>query len=100
MVSNQNSRAPMRFFETAPEADQPAIRVRNLRKSFGNFVALDDVSFDVGNGEFLMIVGPSGCGKTTLLRILAGLETATSGTIDVETDPGSTQPVNAMVFQG
>jgi NitT/TauT family transport system ATP-binding protein len=47
-----------------------------------------------------MIVGPSGCGKTTLLRILAGLETASAGTIEIDTPAGSDRPENAMVFQG
>src|SRR5579885_2075201 len=46
-----------------------------------------------------MIVGPSGCGKTTLLRILAGLETPSSGAIEIET-PHSQRPVNSMIFQG
>jgi NitT/TauT family transport system ATP-binding protein len=47
-----------------------------------------------------MIVGPSGCGKTTLLRILAGLETASAGTIEVDVPAGSDRPDNSMVFQG
>jgi NitT/TauT family transport system ATP-binding protein len=79
------------------------ISIRNLRKEFqtrqGLFTALDDISLDIAPGTFFMIVGPSGCGKTTLLRILAGLEEASSGEITVRhTDPA--KPANAMVFQG
>jgi NitT/TauT family transport system ATP-binding protein len=81
-------------------ASRPAIRVADLVKGFGPLIAVDHVSFDIAPGEFFMIVGPSGCGKTTLLRILAGLEAATSGTIEVDVPPGSDRPVNSMVFQG
>jgi NitT/TauT family transport system ATP-binding protein len=83
-----------------PQPARPAIRISNLHKIFGNLVAVDRISIDIDQGEFFMIVGPSGCGKTTLLRILAGLETATSGIIEIETPPRSEQPVNSMVFQG
>jgi NitT/TauT family transport system ATP-binding protein len=78
----------------------PAIRIRNLTKTFGNFIALDDVSLDIGRGEFFIVVGPSGCGKTTLLRILGGLETPSSGTIDIRKPGDSGRPLNSMVFQG
>lgn len=59
----------------------PILQVRNLTHMFDNKTALNNVSFDVMNGEFLAILGPSGCGKTTILRILIGLLEATSGTI-------------------
>src|SRR5262249_48947085 len=78
---------------------RPAIRIRDLRKMFGQLIAIDGVSVDIAHGEFFMIVGPSGCGKTTLLRILAGLESVTSGTIEIAT-PNSQRPVNSMIFQG
>src|SRR5215510_13332635 len=78
---------------------RPAIRIRDLRKTFAQLIAIDGVSLDIAHGEFFMIVGPSGCGKTTLLRILAGLDSVTSGTIETET-PNSQRPVNSMIFQG
>jgi NitT/TauT family transport system ATP-binding protein len=62
-------------------------------------VAVNDISLEVDQGEFLVIVGPSGCGKTTLLRMIAGLETPTSGTI-ASTAGSSQDSRNTMVFQG
>src|SRR5436305_4000052 len=82
-----------------PDCAPIAIRIRDLHKSFGALVAIEGVSIDIPHGEFFMIVGPSGCGKTTLLRILAGLDSMTSGTIEIET-PNSQRPVNSMIFQG
>lgn len=79
------------------------IRLSGLTKSFdtpsGTMTVLDNVSLDIEEGCFFMIVGPSGCGKTTLLRILANLETATSGTVEVSA-PAQNRPSNSMVFQG
>jgi multiple sugar transport system ATP-binding protein len=57
------------------------IRVQNLHKAFADFVAVQDSSFTVRNGEFFCLLGPSGCGKTTTLRMIAGLELPTSGQI-------------------
>jgi multiple sugar transport system ATP-binding protein len=57
------------------------IRVQNLRKEFGSFVAVRDSNFVVGDGEFFVMLGPSGCGKTTTLRMIAGLELPTGGRI-------------------
>ncbi len=57
------------------------IRLENIVKRFGRVVAVDDVSFEIKDGEFLTLVGPSGCGKTTLLRMIAGLEPVSSGGI-------------------
>ncbi|MGA0572783.1 sulfate/molybdate ABC transporter ATP-binding protein [Variovorax sp. VNK109] len=58
-----------------------SIEIRNISKRFGDFHALRDVSLDINSGELIALLGPSGCGKTTLLRIIAGLETADYGTI-------------------
>jgi NitT/TauT family transport system ATP-binding protein len=92
--------ANVRRTEGAVAAARPAIRIRDLVKSFGALTAIDHVSIEIAPGEFFMIVGPSGCGKTTLLRILAGLETMTSGTIEIDVPAGSDRPDNSMVFQG
>ena len=58
-----------------------ALQLANIHKRFGDFVALHDVSLNVHAGELLCFLGPSGCGKTTLLRIIAGLEVQTAGTV-------------------
>ena len=57
------------------------LQIDRLTKKFGNFVALDSVSLEVYEGEFVCFLGPSGCGKTTLLRAIAGLDIQTSGTV-------------------
>jgi NitT/TauT family transport system ATP-binding protein len=85
------------------------IRLRDIRKRFvvhGRPIdALVGIDLDIGAGEFFCIVGPSGCGKTTLLRILAGLESKTAGSIEIARDgsPGlngaTERPLNSMVFQ-
>ena len=58
-----------------------SIEIRNISKQFGDFHALRNVNLDIASGELVALLGPSGCGKTTLLRIIAGLETAGQGTI-------------------
>ena len=79
------------------------IRIANVSKHFGDFIAVDDVSLDIRRGELFSILGASGCGKTTLLRMLAGFETPTAGRIEIDgmdiTDlPAYERPVN-MMFQ-
>jgi iron(III) transport system ATP-binding protein len=64
----------------APAAET-YLSLERVHKSFGTFTALQDVGLEVRRGEFVCFLGPSGCGKTTLLRIIAGLETQTSGTL-------------------
>ncbi|NBU83991.1 MAG: ABC transporter ATP-binding protein [Sphingomonadaceae bacterium] len=82
---------------------QPVISIRNITKRFGNMVAVDDVSLDILEGEFFVLLGPSGCGKTTLLRMLAGFEMPSDGQIliggqDMAGVAPNRRPVN-MVFQ-
>ena len=63
--------------------DEPAVAVSGLGKRFGDVVALDGVSFDVGRGELFGLIGPDGAGKTTLFRLLATLQLGDSGTARV-----------------
>jgi iron(III) transport system ATP-binding protein len=60
----------------------PHLRIRDVTKRFGSFTALERVSLDVHEGEFVAFLGPSGCGKTTLLRAIAGLDVQSEGTIE------------------
>jgi multiple sugar transport system ATP-binding protein len=80
------------------------VRLDRVRKTYPNgHVAVDDASFDIAEGELLVLVGPSGCGKTTLLRMIAGLETISSGTLSiggqVVNDVAPKDRDIAMVFQ-
>jgi multiple sugar transport system ATP-binding protein len=79
------------------------VKVRALRKAFGNTQVLHGLDLDIDDGEFVVLVGPSGCGKSTLLRMIAGLEVITAGTIHiadrlVNSLPPAERDI-AMVFQ-
>ena len=74
---------------TTPPAAGLGVRVEALGKRFGERVVLDDVGLDVHPGEFVAVVGRSGCGKSTLLRLLAGLETPTTGEITLDGAPSA-----------
>ncbi|MBI2340948.1 MAG: ABC transporter ATP-binding protein [Deltaproteobacteria bacterium] len=80
-----------------------SIRIENLKKSFNGFTAVDNISFVVEKGEFVTLLGPSGSGKSTVLRCIAGLETPTSGRIEVKGEDVTRVPVQerkvGFVFQ-
>ena len=79
------------------------VEVRSVTKRFGNVLAVDDVSLTVEEGEFVTLLGPSGCGKTTTLRMIAGLESPSEGTIHIDGEDVTKQPPYerdiGMVFQ-
>src|SRR3954469_3943924 len=80
-----------------------SVSFQGIEKSFGTTKVIHGVSFDIQDGEFMVLVGPSGCGKSTLLRMLAGLEEITAGTISIDGRPGNDVDSKdrdiAMVFQ-
>ena len=79
------------------------VALQNIKKSFGSTAVIHGIDVDVADGEFIVIVGPSGCGKSTLLRMIAGLETVTSGDVLIDGDNvNHKEPMDrdiAMVFQ-
>jgi putrescine transport system ATP-binding protein len=93
----------MNAIPPAADPDSAYVRIANLTKRFGDFVAVDDVSLDIRRGEIFCLLGGSGSGKTTLLRMLAGFELPSAGTIridgaDMSAIPPYERPVN-MMFQ-
>ncbi|MGL4524276.1 MAG: ABC transporter ATP-binding protein [Spirochaetia bacterium] len=80
-----------------------AVRIENITKTYGDFCAVDHINLEIQSGEFFSLLGPSGCGKTTLLRMLAGFVSPTSGGIYLDGKnivdlPANKRPVNT-VFQ-
>lgn len=81
----------------------PLVELRNVCKTFSDFVALDDINLSIREGEFFSVLGSSGCGKSTMLRLIAGLEFSDSGTLSIagqrmDNVPAYRRPCN-MVFQ-
>jgi putrescine transport system ATP-binding protein len=101
--NDRSSAARPIFAPWADESAKPLIEFVNVRKLFGTFAAVDGVNLKIYPREFFALLGPSGCGKTTLLRMLAGFETPTSGEIqldgaDISAIPPNRRPIN-MMFQ-
>ena len=82
---------------------QSGLRLRNIKKSYARVDVIHGVDLDIEPGEFAVFVGPSGCGKTTLLRMIAGLEDITSGSLEIAEQEVNDLPPSeravAMVFQ-
>ncbi len=81
----------------------PMLRLEDVGKSYGNATVMQGVTFDVAAGEFIVFVGPSGCGKSTLLRMICGLETVSTGRVEIEGRLANDIPAAsrglALVFQ-
>jgi len=79
------------------------LKLRGVRKAYGNLAILHGIDLDIQSGEFIVFVGPSGCGKSTLLRSIAGLEEITAGTLEIDSQVVNDVPPSkrgiAMVFQ-
>jgi spermidine/putrescine transport system ATP-binding protein len=83
--------------------EKPSVSLKQVSKSFGDFVAVDSLDLEIASGEFFTLLGPSGCGKTTTLRMIAGFEEPTEGTVLIDGDdvggiPSHKRPTNT-VFQ-
>jgi spermidine/putrescine transport system ATP-binding protein len=83
----EERRLEERPLQTQENTPKVAVELSSVTKRFGEFVAVDDLSLDIYEGEFFSLLGPSGCGKTTTLRMIAGFEEPTEGSISVDEDP-------------
>src|SRR6185437_8125320 len=92
-----------RAWPVVPDLIQPAVRLRGVGKAFGSVEAVKDVNLEFRKGAFTSLLGPSGCGKTTLLRLIAGLEAATTGEIEIGGQQVEKMPIHkrniGLVFQ-
>jgi len=98
-----NSAEPVKSTPWSDPTARPYVQIERVTKSFGDFKAVDDVSLNIYRGEIFCLLGASGCGKTTLLRMLGGFETPSSGRILIDGEdmtgvPPYERPVN-MMFQ-
>ena len=75
-----------------------SLRAEHIIKKFGKQTALNDVSFEIEDGEFVCVLGPSGCGKSTLLRVIAGLEDIESGKVEIGGRDVTGEPPSARNF--
>lgn len=95
--------SPVSDLSATPKAPRPVLQLVDVRKVFDGFAAVDGISLDIEEGEFVTIVGPSGSGKTTLLRMLAGLESPSDGYITLRgeliNDVPSNRRPTCLVFQ-
>src|ERR1700687_5381514 len=98
-----NSAEPVKSTPWSDPTARAYVQIERVTKSFGDFKAVDDVSLKIYKGEIFCLLGASGCGKTTLLRVLGGFETPSSGRILIDGEdmtgvPPYERPVN-MMFQ-
>jgi len=84
--------APASRREETRQSSAPSIELREVRKTFGEVVAVDEISLSVERGEFLTLLGPSGCGKTTSLRMIGGFELPTAGEVLIDGEPMGDRP--------
>jgi spermidine/putrescine transport system ATP-binding protein len=103
MTASKQADSRSNVEETAPASDVSAVGITGITKRFDEVVAVDDMNLAIADGEFFALLGPSGCGKTTTLRMIAGLEFPTIGSLkifgdEVGTLPPNKRPVNT-VFQ-
>ena len=103
MVAKPVGPVRRKFSPWTDATQQPLIDIKSVTKTFGSFTAVDQVSLKIYEREFFALLGPSGCGKTTLMRMIAGFEQPTSGTISLAGDDLSGVPPHKrnvnMMFQ-